>query len=280
MTHYDDAMKSGTPSPIEAVFFDIDGTLTSFATHTIPQSTIHALNRLKELGIKIFICSGRGPSYMDVILDMMPVEFDGFVGTNGQYCFDNHGFLERQYMDREDVGIIVDWLAKHPEIPANFVEEDRAYFNFINDILRNAWKSLGGTAPKVLVDGDRAQHATDHGMLQISAYVNGEQQQEIISLCHNVSGVRWHPSFVDLIPADGGKPAGMQRFMKHYGFDQSQVMAFGDGGNDITMLQFAGIGVAMGNATDDVKSAADWVTDSVDDDGVMNALVHFGIISQ
>ena len=46
------------------------------------------------------------------------------------------------------------------------------------------------------------------------------------------------------------------------------------------MLQFAGIGVAMGNATDDVKSAADWVTDSVDDDGVMNALIHFGVISQ
>ncbi len=55
-------------------------------------------------------------------------------------------------------------------------------------------------------------------------------------------------------------------------------MAFGDGGNDITMLQHVGIGVAMGNAEDEVKRVADHVTSSVDDDGVMNALRHFGVL--
>ena len=55
-------------------------------------------------------------------------------------------------------------------------------------------------------------------------------------------------------------------------------MAFGDGGNDMAMLCHAGIGVAMGNAGDEVKEAADYVTDSVDDDGVMNALRHFDVI--
>ena len=56
------------------------------------------------------------------------------------------------------------------------------------------------------------------------------------------------------------------------------MMAFGDGGNDIEMLRYAGIGVAMGNADDAVKAAADYVTTSVDDDGIMNALKHFGLI--
>ena len=55
-------------------------------------------------------------------------------------------------------------------------------------------------------------------------------------------------------------------------------MAFGDGGNDMAMLRFAGIGVAMGNANDEVKAVADYVTDGVDHDGVMNALRHFGIL--
>ena len=55
-------------------------------------------------------------------------------------------------------------------------------------------------------------------------------------------------------------------------------MAFGDGENDISMLEFAGIGVAMGNAGDEVKAIADYVTDSVDDDGIEKALVHFGLI--
>ena len=55
-------------------------------------------------------------------------------------------------------------------------------------------------------------------------------------------------------------------------------MAFGDGGNDISMLRHAGIGVAMGNANDDVKAVADYVTTSVDENGIANALKHFHII--
>ena len=55
-------------------------------------------------------------------------------------------------------------------------------------------------------------------------------------------------------------------------------MAFGDGGNDIPIIEYAGIGVAMGNATPDVKAAADYVTGSVDEDGIISALRHFGVI--
>ena len=55
-------------------------------------------------------------------------------------------------------------------------------------------------------------------------------------------------------------------------------MAFGDGGNDIPMLRHAGIGVAMGNAQDDVKASADYVTASVDEDGIRKALQHFAVI--
>jgi len=55
-------------------------------------------------------------------------------------------------------------------------------------------------------------------------------------------------------------------------------MAFGDGGNDISMLRHAGIGIAMGNAKDDVKAVADYVTDNVDEDGIMKALRHFNVI--
>ena len=55
-------------------------------------------------------------------------------------------------------------------------------------------------------------------------------------------------------------------------------MAFGDGGNDISMLKYVGIGVAMGNAKDDVKAIADYITDSVQEDGIVSALKHFDIL--
>jgi hypothetical protein len=65
----------------------------------------------------------------------------------------------------------------------------------------------------------------------------------------------------------------------HLGFDPQYTIAFGDGGNDTSMIKAAGIGVAMGNALDSLKAEADYITTSVDEDGVMNALRHFGIIS-
>ena len=71
----------------------------------------------------------------------------------------------------------------------------------------------------------------------------------------------------------------MDEIINRFGLKLEETMSFGDGGNDVPMLRHAGIGVAMGNAADDVKQHADYVTSSVDEDGIMNALLHFGIIT-
>ena len=65
---------------------------------------------------------------------------------------------------------------------------------------------------------------------------------------------------------------------KHLGLNPQHTMAFGDGGNDSSMIRTAGIGVAMGNAMDSLKREADYVTTSVDEDGIWNALRHYGLI--
>ena len=108
-------------------------------------------------------------------------------------------------------------------------------------------QSWSKTAPTRYFDDPRTR-ALDHETFQISPFVGPELEAELVGLCSNVRGVRWHPDFTDLIPADGGKPRGIQRFMAHYGITREQTMAFGDGGNDTDMLAYAGIGVAMGNA--------------------------------
>ena len=108
---------------IKAAFFDIDGTLTSFVTHVIPQSSIDALHELQDRGVKVFICSGRAPSHMTVVLDMMPVHFDGIIALNGQYCFDDHGLLEKESLLPEDIVTITRWLDEHPDVVANYCEK-------------------------------------------------------------------------------------------------------------------------------------------------------------
>lgn len=264
-------------SDIKGVFFDIDGTLTSFVTHIVPESTVRAIQDLRAKGVKVFICTGRAPSYMGVVLDTMPVAFDGIVALNGQYCFDDDGLLARNPLDQTDVATVTRWLDEHPDVVANYAEEDYAYFNQITDTMRKAWAGLGKTAPQRFVDDPHMRTPT-HDTFQISPYIDEATEAELLALCPNTTGVRWHPDFTDLIPADGGKPSGMRRFMERYGWQREETMAFGDGGNDTEMLRFAGIGVAMGNATEEPKKAADWVTDDVDHDGVANALRHFGVL--
>ena len=82
----------------------------------------------------------------------------------------------------------------------------------------------------------------------------------------------------DITSAMADKANGIRAIADRLGIDISETMAFGDGGNDESMLRAAGVGVAMGNALDSVKAHADYVTTDVDNDGVWNALKHFGII--
>ena len=72
--------------------------------------------------------------------------------------------------------------------------------------------------------------------------------------------------------------AGIQWYLEHTGIKREEIIAFGDAENDLEMIRFAGIGVAMGNGAEEVKAVADYVTADIDDDGIEKALKHFNLI--
>lgn len=76
------------------------------------------------------------------------------------------------------------------------------------------------------------------------------------------------------------KATGMERYLREVGIDRSESIAVGDGPNDLQMMEYAGIGVAMGNALLSVKERADMVTDAIDCDGLYKAFVKLGLIGQ
>ncbi|MCQ2251393.1 MAG: HAD-IIB family hydrolase, partial [Bacteroidales bacterium] len=84
--------------------------------------------------------------------------------------------------------------------------------------------------------------------------------------------------FTDITDQSADKGTGLEKMAEYLGLKIEETMSFGDGGNDIPIIKRAGIGVVMGNATDEVKQFADYVTTSVDEDGVFNALRHFNVI--
>lgn len=104
------------------------------------------------------------------------------------------------------------------------------------------------------------------------AYIDETKDSERLSYMPNCKSARWTSLFADIIPIDGGKNKGIDQMIKHYQINLGEVMAFCDGNNDIDKLKHVGVGVAMGNANDLVKAASDFVTDTINDDGIFKAL--------
>ena len=75
------------------------------------------------------------------------------------------------------------------------------------------------------------------------------------------------------------KATGMERYLNHVGISRENCIAIGDGPNDLQMMEYAGISVAMGNARDEVKRLADMVTDHIDEDGILHAFERLGLIN-
>lgn len=125
------------------------------------------------------------------------------------------------------------------------------------------------------------EEARGKDILQIMGYFTAEEEKEtdifgkVLTHCEPM---RWYPLFADIIARGNSKSTGIDKVLAYFDIDLKDTMAFGDGGNDIPMLKHVATGIAMGNAEPHVKAVADYVTTSVDEDGIANALKHFGLI--
>lgn len=255
---------------IKAIFFDVDGTLVSHKDTTVSPSTRAALKALKQTGIKCILATGRHSSELKN-LPVCDMDFDGAVTLNGQLCLDRDGTV---FFDNPITGEEKDLLLNHfreKTFPLLLVERDTLYINFVDDRVRRAQKAISTPIPPV---GDY----TGNPVYQVIAYVEPQDESLLKAQLPGCRITRWNPQGVDIISASGGKVAGIQAFLDRSGIARSETMAFGDGENDAEMLAFVQVGVAMGNAKESAKHAADYVTSSVDEDGIAKALEHFGLL--
>lgn len=262
-------MNTDTPltPAIKAVFFDVDGTLIEFDTQKIPQNTRITLAKLKERGIRIFVCTGRPPLHAWRMDGLTDIPFDGFVLLNGQYCTDETRTCFYQHpLTSKQVECISDWMNEHPEVSCTYMEENYVYVNH---------HSNPETTYPPCDDPHRCLANTTY---QITPMVPPEMDETLLASIPDIKTARWAAQGTDLIPADGGKSVGMQVMLDRFGLTAKETMAFGDGLNDIEMLQFARIGVAMGNGHPLLKEQADYVTKHIKEDGITHALKHFGVI--
>lgn len=263
-----------THQDIKALFFDIDGTLVSFSTHEVPQSTIAALTEAHRRGTKIFISTGRPPGFI-TNLGAISHLIDGYITTNGAYCFVGSHAVSRHAMDAADVeAVLSDAIEQNYPVVVDAEQTIVVYNNgpLVDEIY------VKGLGVDVLDYSLTLDDLHGQAIMQLSPFCTVEQEAALAPRLHNTTSGRWHPQFTDLTRRGVDKALGLKEMAHHLGICLDQTMAFGDGGNDIPILQTAGIGVAMGNAAPEVKQAADYVTTHIDLDGISHALEHYHLV--
>ena len=255
---------------IKIVFFDVDGTLVSPTLRRVPDSARRAIKELQKRGILCYLATGRHPNNIKGI-GVEEIGFDGVVGLNGQMATDKDGnVLFSVEMSKKDQEIIVENFNKktHPMV---IIENNQQYFNFLNETVISFRERFKLPMPTV-------HEYTGNPILQSVIYMSEEEEGPFMDQFNCAKSARWNSQGFDIINANGGKDIGIMKLLDVLNIKPEETMAFGDNHNDLEMLQYVKIGVAMGNSIDGLKDVADYVTDDVDSDGIYNALRHYRII--
>lgn len=255
---------------IKIVFFDIDGTLFKLHTNEMSPKTLETLQKLRKNGTKICIATGRSPMGLP---RFKGIEFDAYLTYNGSYCYADDETIFSNSLLKADVKQILLNAAKmgkpvtvalKSEMSSNGVDADLEHYMAVENLDLN-------------VSDDFDKKAEDE-VYQVMLACVPEEYDAILENVKAAKIATWWDKAVDIIPANGGKGMGIAAMLEYYGLDKSEALAFGDGNNDIEMLQAVGTGVAMGNASEDLKAVADAICKDVSEDGIYWYCKENGII--
>ena len=272
----------GTEGGIKLIALDLDGTLTNDRKEITPH-TMDALMQVQHQGVRLVLASGRPPFGMRPLARQLRMDQYGGIllcynGGHVEDCTTGEVYVERELP--EEMIPVLHQCQEQSGMTLMTYYEDKIYtehpddefvgisaFNnkmqvvgvsdFISGTPRPLNKCLMvGPHDRQVVWEDKIRHATQGKM-----YV-----------CHST------PYFIELLPLGIDKGPSLVRLTEVLGLAPENMMTFGDSFNDLQMLQMAGIGVAMGNAEEAIKAAADFVTLDNNSDGVAYALAHYNLI--
>lgn len=249
---------------IKIVFFDIDGTLVSLGQTDMSPKTKQALRQLQQKGITIGLATGRA---MASIPAFEGITFDVILAFNGSLCVAQNEIILKQVIPTRDVKQIIE-NAKQLGRPVSIATAQQTIANGSD---RDLEEYFAVAHQKVVVSDAFNDYANDD-IFQIMLGCDLEERKEILLGTNHARITAWWDRAIDIIPIKSGKGRAIQAILDYYQFSQAESLAFGDGANDIEMLQAVGTGVAMGNAAEDVKQTADHICGHVTEDGIYDYL--------
>ncbi|MBZ4488256.1 Cof-type HAD-IIB family hydrolase [Microbacterium sp. cx-55] len=271
-------------------FLDVDGTILDHG-RTIAPSTIDAIRAARAGGVPVYLSTGRSAG--DIHPDVQAIGFDGAITNGGAYAAVGSEVLVADPMPEDAVARLEAFFADagiH-----YFLQTDEAVYASVEvqavvAQMLNRWLSAHeGAEPQSAPQGRprfRDLDTIDRSRVAKAVFVSEtadaveRARVELGDTFHVVSGS---------MPLPGGsngeigmrgvtKGSAIQTVLDHLGIDAADAIGIGDSWNDVEMFEVCGVGIAMGNASDELKALADEVTTSVLDDGVANAFRRHGLI--
>ena len=258
---------------IKIIFFDIDDTLRNSKTGFIPSTIPTAFKQLREKGILTGIATGRG--IFGVVPEIKALKPDFFVTLNGAYIEDKKGnVIYSNKIARDKVEEYIAWT-KEVGIDYGLVGSHEAKLSRRTEMISQA---IDPIYPDLEVDPDFYQKEDIYQMWTFED--QGDDLTLPESLASTLRMVRWHEHSSDVVSISGSKAAGVAKVVDQLGLKPEIVMVFGDGLNDFELFDYAGISVAMGISHDKIKEKADYITKTLEEDGIFDALEGFGMVEK
>ena len=263
-------MEKAKQIPYRAIALDLDGTLTNHEKVVTPK-TREALLKAASQGAVIILASGRPTYGIEPVAECLELQKRGgyILSYNGGNIVNAQTGekLFTQFLPDEVIPVLYKYARNEiiTEMPDDQYVKEESRINKMN--IRKVEHLLEALEPhptKLLMTGDPSD------MLKA--------EQELLDVVGDKMDVfRSAPFFLELVPKGIDKAQSLRRLLSKINLTPADMIAFGDGYNDLSMLKLAGMGVAMANAAPEVRADADYITLSNEEDGVAAALEHFGM---
>lgn len=273
------------------IFLDVDGTLVDYENR-LPQSAVTAIRMARDKGHRVYICTGR--SKAEVYPELWDIGLDGMIGGNGSYVEDRDHVVMHQLITLDQCRRIVDWL--HSRKLEFYLESNNGLFASeefavkaepaIKEYRRRKGKYDADTAtvatvfPDMIYGGELYRDDLNKVSYLLGSYQDFLDTREQFPDLENGTwgGAGEIALFGDLGVKGITKGNAVSCLLEYLGAKKSDTIAFGDAKIDIPMLEYCQVGVAMGNGGPEIKAMADYITDSVEEDGLYKAFVKLGLI--
>ena len=267
------------------IFLDVDGTLTPPGGYEPPESALRAVKKARELGHKVFLCSGRN---YGMIKPLMKFGFDGGIASCGGYVYTGDKVLYDNPMPEEQRNKLISLLRANgasvsletkdysfnDDIALKYLKQERG--SHLYSMIKAVWVDLGARSAEEYDGSPIYKMVIASDSRECLSPAIKELGDELNFILHDFS--EDDCVFSEVISREFNKGTGVRIITEALGYDIADTIGFGDSSLDVDMIDVVDIGVCMGNGSPYLKEQSDLICPSVEEDGIEWAFRELGLI--